>query len=408
MTRFDPERALVEIRREFGEHGGVTPSVERSSTFTVMESGIMPEIFAGLRGPEDCTGCYLYSRHFNPTVDVLARSLAAMEGTEWAIGTSSGISAIACTLLQLCHQGSHVVASRTVYGGTHALLAEALPQMGIATTFVDPTDTQAFAKAIRPETRAIYTEVVGNPTLNVADIPALGKLARQHGLKLVVDNTFTPLMVSPAKMGADVVVHSMTKFINGASDCIAGAICSTHDFIYELMDLHTGRVMLLGPTMDARTAFDIFQRLPHLPLRMREHGHRALALAERLEAIGAPVCYPGLPSHPGHARLRAMMNEGFGFGGMLTIDAGTCERADQLMNTLQNDEHFGLIAVSLGYFDTLMSCSGSTTSSEIAEDEQKLMRLSPGLLRISVGLTGRLEDRLDQVERAVRRVGLVD
>ncbi len=407
MAPFDPERALVDIRREFGEHGGVTPSVERSSTFTVMESGTMPEIFGGLRGPEDGSGCYLYSRHFNPTVDVLARSLAAMEGTEWAIGTASGIAAIACTLLQICHQGSHIVASHTVYGGTHALLEQTLPQMGITTTFVDPADTAAFAAAIRPETRLFYTEVMGNPTLNVADIPALAKLAHAHDIKLVVDNTFTPLIVSPAQLGADVVVHSMTKFINGASDCIAGAICSTHDFIYELMDLHTGRVMLLGPTMDARTAFDIFQRLPHLPLRIREHGHRALALAEHLEAIGAPVSYPGLHSHPGHERLRAMMNAGFGFGGLLTLDAGTSERADQLMNTLQNDEHFGLIAVSLGYFDTLMSCSGSSTSSEIDENEQKLMGLSPGLLRVSVGLTGRLEDRLDQVERAVRKVGLL-
>jgi len=406
MTRFDPEHALSSIRREFGEHGGVTPSIERSSTFTVLEPGTMPEIFAGLRGPEDGSGCYLYSRHFNPTVDVLARSLAAMEGTEWAIGTASGISAIACTLLQLCHQGTHVVASRTIYGGTHALLETTLPQMGVTTTFVDPTDTAAFAAAIRPETRVLYTEVVGNPILNVADIPALAAVAREHDVKLVVDNTFTPLIVSPAQLGADVVVHSMTKFINGASDIVAGAVCASHDFVYELMDLHSGRIMLLGPTMDPRTAFDVFQRLPHLPLRMREHGRRALAIAERLEAIGAPVSYPGLPSHPGHDTLRSMMNEGFGFGGLLTVDAGTRERADELMDLLQNAERFGLIAVSLGYFDTLMSCSGASTSSEISAEEQASMGLSPGLLRISVGLTGRLEDRLDEIERAVRKVGL--
>jgi methionine-gamma-lyase len=407
MAHFDPEKALVDIRREFGEHGGVTPSVERSSTFTVMESGTMPDIFAGLRGPDDGHGCYLYSRHFNPTVDVLARSLAAMEGTGWAIGTASGIAAIACSLLQICHQGSHIVASRTVYGGTHALLETTLPQMGVETTFVDITDLDAVKAAMRPDTRVIYTEVVGNPTLNVADIPALAGIAHGADAKLVVDNTFTPLIVSPAQLGADVVVHSMTKFINGASDCIAGAVCASHDFVYELMDLHSGRIMLLGPTMDARTAFDIYQRLPHLPLRMREHGRRAQALAERLEAIGAPVGYPGLPGHPGHETLRGMMNEGFGYGGLLTLDAGTREQADRLMNLLQNDERFGLIAVSLGYFDTLMSCSGSSTSSEIAPEEQAVMGLSPGLMRISMGLTGRLEDRLDQMERAVRKVGLV-
>ena len=359
--RFDPERALVEIKREFGEHGGVCPSIERSSTFTVLEPGTMPEIFGGLRGP-DKGGCFLYSRHFNPTVDVLARSLAAMEGTEYAVCTASGISAISCTLLQLCTHGDHIVASDTVYGGTHALLAETFPQMGIQTTLVDPTNVSAFEKAITPATKVLYTEVVGNPTLKVADIRALANLAHDRGIRLVVDNTFTPMVISPAQLGADVVVYSLTKFVNGASDMIAGAVCATKDFIFQLMDLHTGRVMLLGPTMDPRTAFDIYQRLPHLALRMREHSRRALAIAQRLESIGAPVVYPGLESHPQHALMRSMGNEGFGFGGLLTLDCGTVQRAEKTMSLLQNEEGFGYIAVSLGYFDTLISCSGSSTS----------------------------------------------
>ena len=130
------------------------------------------------------------------------------------------------------------------------------------------------------------------------------------------------------------------------------------------MDLHTGRAMLLGPTLDPRVAFDVIQRLPHLPLRMREHGRRALAAAQRLAKLGAPVAYPGLPEHPQHERFRSMMNPGYGFGGMLTIDCGTQKRAEALMDRLQNREKFGFMAVSLGYFDTLMSCSGSSTSSE--------------------------------------------
>ncbi len=407
MPHHDPVSALVQIRREFGEHGGVAPSIERSSTFTVLESGTMPEIFAGLKGP-DQGGCYLYSRHFNPTVDVLARSLAALEGTEWAIGTASGIAAIATTLLQLCHQGAHIVASHTIYGGTHALLAETLPQMGIQTTFVDPDDTEAFQAAIRPETRVLYTEVVANPTLRVSDIPALARVAREAKVKLVVDNTFTPVLVSPAALGADVVVHSLTKFINGASDVVAGAVCASRAFIEELMDLHTGRIMLLGPTMDPRTAYDVYQRLPHLPLRMQEHGRRALAIAVRLQELGAPVGYPGLPDHPGHGRLNGMLNDpDLGHGGVITLDCGTRERAEALMDHLQHQERFGYIAVSLGYFDTLMSCSGSSTSSEISAEEQQRMGLSPGLLRISVGITGRLEDRVEEITRAVRAVGLV-
>ncbi len=406
MAHHDPERALVRIRREFGEHGGVAPSIERSSTFTVLESGTMPEIFGGLKGPQE-GGCYLYSRHFNPTVDVMARSLAALEGTEWAIGTASGIAAIACTLLQLCHQGDHIVASHTIYGGTHALLEQTLPEMGVQTTFVDPDDTDAFAAAIRPETKVIYTEVVANPTLRVSDIPALAEVARQAEATLVVDNTFTPVLVSPAALGADVVVHSLTKFVNGASDIVAGAVCASRAFVEQLMDLHTGRIMLLGPTMDPRTAYDVYQRLPHLPLRMREHGQRALAIAQRLQELGAPVGYPGLPDHPGHERLRGMLNdESWGYGGVITLDCGTRERAEALMDDLQHQERFGYIAVSLGYFDTLMSCSGSSTSSEISAAEQQQMGLSPGLLRISVGLTGRLEDRLQEITRAVQRAGL--
>jgi methionine-gamma-lyase len=405
MPPFNPEQAICDVKREFGEHGGVCPSISRSATFTVMEPGIMPEIFEGLRGP-DKGGCFLYSRHFNPTVDILARYLAAMEGTEAALGTASGMSAISCALLQLCRSGDHIVSSRTVYGGTHALLAELLPEMGIETTFVDPTDLTAWENAVTSRTRVLYTETIGNPTLKIADIPALSRLARDRGLTLVVDNTFSPMILSPHKLGADIVVYSLTKFINGASDMIAGGICAGRDIVLKLMDLHTGRVMLLGPTMDPNAAFDVIQRIPHLAIRMREHGRRAMAVARLLEELGVDVRYPGLPSHPQHELMTSMMNDGYGYGGMVTLDCKTRKKAEELMAILQNRERFGLIAVSLGYFDTLMSCSGSSTSSEIPPEDQKSMGLSPGLLRFSVGYTGDLASRLDALERAVREVGL--
>jgi len=406
MQSHNPEQMLWAARREFGEHGGVTPSIARSSTFTVMDPRIMPEIFEGIRGPEK-GGCFLYSRHFNPTVDVLARYLAAMEGTEAAVCTASGMSAIACALLQICKDGDHIVSSDTIYGGTHALLGDLMPEMNIHCTFVDPTDPNAFQEAIRPETKILYTETFGNPTLKVADIPRLARIAKDSGLTLVVDNTFSPVIVSPAILGADVVVYSLTKFINGASDNIAGAICADKAFVYKLMDLHTGRVMLLGPTMDPRAAYDVIQRLPHLAIRMREHSRRALIMAKRLEQMGVAVVYPGLSSHPQYDLVNASLNEGYGSGGMLTIDCKTKERAEDLMDILQNREHFGLIAVSLGYWDTLMSCSSSSTSSEIPPEEQGRMGLSPGLLRLSVGYTGSLHARLEQLERAVTKVGLV-
>lgn len=406
MNPFNPEQALIETRREFGEHGGVTPSISRSATFTVMDPTIMPEIFGGIRGPEK-GGCFLYSRHFNPTVDVLARYLSAMEGTEFAVCTASGMSAISSTLLQLCRSGDHIVSSNTVYGGTHALLGELLPQLDITATFVDPTDPAAFEKAITPRTRVLYTETMGNPTLKIADIRALSQLAKRKQLCLVVDNTFTPMIVSPARLGADVVVYSMTKYINGASDLVAGAICTSKAMVHQLMDLHTGRVMLLGPTMDPRMAYDIIQRLPHLAIRMREHSRRALAVSRRLEALGVAVTYPGLESFAQHDLATALINRGYGYGGMLTIDCGSRDRADHLLDVLQNREDFGYIAVSLGYFDTLMSCSGSSTSSELNPEEQRKIGLSPGLIRLSLGYTGSLETRLEQLERAVRTVGLV-
>ena len=406
MQTFNPEQMMARERREFGEHGGVAPSISRSSTFTVMEPGTMPEIFQGVRGP-DRGGCFLYSRHFNPTVDVLSRYLAAMEGAEYAICTASGMSAISSTILQLCHSGDHVIASDTIYGGSHALFSELLPQMSIQTTFVDITDEAAVAGAFKENTRVVYTEAFGNPTLRVADIPSLAALAHRKGASLVVDNTFSPMIVSPAMLGADVVVYSMTKFINGASDLIAGAICASRDFILQLMDLHTGRVLLLGPTMDPRVAFDIIQRLPHLPIRMREHGRRAMAMAELLESMGAAITYPGLASFAQHQLASRLINAGYGFGGMLTLDCKDGEKANTLMDMLQNEENFGYMAVSLGYFDTLMSCSSATTSSEIPEAEQVRMGLSPGLLRISMGITGSLDDRLSQMKRAVKKAGLV-
>ena len=405
MQNFSPEQALWECVRELGEHDGVVPSLSRSATFSVREPQTMPKIFEGIRGPEK-GGCFLYSRHFNPTVQVLSRYLAAMEGTEFAACTASGMGAIACALSQICEDGGHIVSSDTIYGGSHALLGELFPKMGIQTTFVDPRDPKNFERAVRADTRVLYTETLGNPTLKVADIPALAKLARERNLTLVVDNTFTPMVVSPAMLGAHVVVHSLTKFINGASDLIAGAICASKAFVQRLMDLHAGRVMLLGPTIDPRVAFDVIQRLPHLAIRMREHSSRAMAIATRLEEMGAPVTYPGLRSHPQHGLITSMINASYGYGGMMTIDCETQDKAEELLSVLQNKERFGLIAVSLGYYDTLMSCSGSSTSSEIPPEDQCKMGLSPGLVRLAVGYTGSLSARTEQIERAVKAVGL--
>jgi methionine-gamma-lyase len=407
MTKFDPIESFASLRHEFGEHGGVNMSVEASTTFTVLEPTTMPEIFQGHLGP-DVGGCYLYGRHFNPTVYVLGRQIAAYEGADAGYCTASGLGAIAATILQLCDTGDHVVASRTVYGGTFAFLHDYLPaKAGVTTTFVDVSDHQAVERAFTPRTKVLYCETVSNPTLRVADIPRLADISRRHHASLVVDNTFAPLIVAPIPLGADVVVHSLTKFMNGASDHIAGAVCGSTGFIMKLMDLHTGSLMLLGPTMDPQVAFDISLRLPHLGLRMAEHSRRALEFSRRLQELALPVEYPGLESHPDHALLRQIANPEFGCGGIFTLDLGTRERAFGFMARLQNEHRFGLMAVSLGYSETLMSCSAASTSSELPDDELERAGIRPGLVRISIGYTGSLEQRWSQLRAVLEEMSLI-
>lgn len=406
MQDFDPVDNMVRQRREFGEHGGVNMSIEASTTFTVMQADKMPDIFQGRAGP-DQGGCYLYGRHFNPTVYALGHQLAAMEGAEAGYCTASGLGAISAVAMQLCTVGDHAVVSDTIYGGTFALFKEFLPKrMGLKVDFVDTSDLAQVEAACRRGTRMIYVESMANPTLEVADLPALAKIAHRYGAQLVVDNTFTPLMIAPIAHGADIVVHSLTKFINGASDIVAGAICGTTAFISSLMDLHDGALMLLGPTMDPHQASQISLRLPHLGLRMTEHSHRAALFASRLRKLGAKVGYPGLPDHPAHALLGQLGRPEFGYGGLLTIDMGTTEAAFSLLDQLQNTEHFGYMAVSLGYFDTLMSCSAASTSSEMSPDDLHAAGITPGLVRMSVGITGTPEQRWEQLERAYRKVSL--
>ncbi|WOL10058.1 methionine gamma-lyase-like [Canna indica] len=397
----DPAAALANARHEFGEHGGVNMSIEASATFTVMEPETMRRMFSGELGPD--RDFYVYSRHFNPTVLNLGRQIAALEGTEAAYCTASGMSAISSVLIQICGAGGHVVASRCLYGGTHALLSRFLPRAcGIRATFVDIDDLEAVrAAVVEGETKVLYVETMANPTLAVANVPRLSEVAREKGVMLVVDNTFTPMVVSPARLGADVVVHSVSKFISGGADIIAGAICGPASLVNSMMDLQHGALMLLGPTMNAKVAFEISERLPHLSLRMKEHCERALVYATRMRNLGLKVIYPGLDDHPHHGVLASIANPGYGFGGMLCLDMGTEERANKLMQHLQNTTQFGLMAVSLGYYETLMSCSGSSTSSEMSPEERSAAGISPGLIRMSVGYSGTLEQRWSQFEKAL-------
>ncbi len=364
----------------FGEYGGINPSISDSSTYTFLSAKKMFDTFEG-----NTEGCYLYSRHSSPSNLYLGEALAALEGTETANVTASGMGAITAVILQLCNANEHIVSSRTIYGGTYAFLKNFLKKFNIGTSFVDITDLEAVEKAITPKTKMIYCESVSNPLLEVADIKALSTLAKKHGLPLVVDNTFSPLSITPAKLGADIVIHSLTKFINGSSDCVAGVVCGSKEFCLALKDVNNGAGMLLGSTLDSLRAASILKNMRTLHIRVKKHSENAQYLAENFEKDGLRVVYPGLKSHKGHQKLKRFINHEFGFGGLLTMDVGSLEKANALMELMQ-ERKLGYLAVSLGFYKTLFSAPGTSTSSEIPLEEQKEMGLTDGLVRFSIGL----------------------
>ena len=385
----------------FGEFGGVNPSISDSSTYTFLNAKTMFDTFEG-----NTEGCYLYSRHSSPSNLYLGEAMAALEGTESANVTGSGMGAITAVILQLCGSGDHIVSSRTIYGGTYAFMKNFLRRFQIEVSFVDITDLDAVASAIRPETKMIYCESVSNPLLEVADIKGLSGIAKSKGFPLVVDNTFTPLSIAPARLGADIVIHSLTKFINGTSDTVAGAICASNEFCLGLKDVHDGAGMLLGSTLDSLRSASILKNMRTLHLRIKKHSENALYLAREFEKEGLRVVYPGLPSHPGHSLMKEQFVEQYGFGGILTVDMQTLERANALMEHMQH-ENLGYLAVSLGFYKTLFSAPGTSTSSEIPEEEQKTMGLTDGLVRFSIGLDNDIERTCERMKACMKNMGIL-
>jgi methionine-gamma-lyase len=398
--KFNPADNIQDLQY-FGEFGGVNPSISDSSTYTFLSAKTMFDTFEG-----NADGCYLYSRHSTPSNLFLGEALAVMEGTETANVSASGMGAITPVILQICNAGDHIVSSRTIYGGTYAFLKNFTPKLGIETSFVDITRLDIVEAAITKNTKILYCESVSNPLLEVADIKALSALAKKHDLKLVVDNTFSPLSISPAKLGADIVCHSLTKFINGSSDTVGGVVCGTQEFINDLRNVNDGASMLLGSTMDSLRAASVLKNMRTLHIRMKQHSKNAAFLAEKFEKDGVKTVYPGLVSHPSHKLFKTMMNKEYGFGGMLTIDAGSLEKANELMELMQH-KNLGYLAVSLGFYKTLFSAPGSSTSSEIPEDEQKEMGLTDGLIRFSIGLDNDIERTYEMMKVCMQEVGIV-
>lgn len=368
--------------------GPVEPPLVLSSAFS-FESGAVAE--AAFKGDDDA---YIYGRWQNPTVSELERTLAALEGGEAAIATASGMAAVSGAILALSSAGDHVVAPRALYGETARLLRERLPRFGVTTTFLSDPSVRAYEEAIGPRTKILYVETPQNPTLGVTDIAEIARLGHSRGLVTIVDNTFaTPACQKPLGLGADVVVHSMTKGLCGHGDAIGGAVVASRALRERIADTI---VKGFGGVLAPFNAFLISRGIRTLALRSERSCASALTIAgwlsERRDV--SRVHYPGLASHPGHALAARQMK---GFGAILSFElAGGREACRKLVDQVRVVTH----AVSLGDAKTLLTHPATTTASTMPEDDRRAVGITDSLVRLSVGIEG-VDDLLGDLDRAL-------
>ncbi|MGZ3588666.1 MAG: trans-sulfuration enzyme family protein [Candidatus Limnocylindrales bacterium] len=346
--------------------------IYQAVTFSAEDSGELGDILQGRRSG------YAYSRLGHPTGAALASALAELEGGEAGLAFDSGMGAIHGTLTALLAAGDHVVATRAVYGSTHALLDTVLARFGVTTAFVDATDPETVEAAITPRTRVLYLETISNPTLVIADLADLAARAHRRGLHMVIDNTFaSPYLCRPLELGADLVVESCTKWIGGHSDVLAGAVSGRRALVERIA---AGQIDV-GGTVAPFNAFLALRGLTTLAVRMDRHSQSALALARFLEAAPEPraVFYPGLPSHPQAAVAQRELRAG---GGMLALDLGGREAAAAFIDALTIPQR----TASLGSIFTMAVHPPSTTHRQLDSAQLAEAGIAEGLVRISVGL----------------------
>lgn len=373
----------------------VTP-IYQTSTFVFKDVDQGARRFAGEEAG------YIYTRLGNPTLTELEAKMAALEGGEAALGAASGMAAISTALLTLLKQGDHIVAGDTLYGCTHGFIHEMLPQYGIEVTMVDTSHLENIEKAMKSNTKVVYVETPVNPTMTLVDLKGAAKIAHKHGARLIVDNTFmSPYLQRPIELGADVVVHSATKYIGGHGDVVAGIIISSKELI-DLMRIPYQKD--LGGILSPFDAWLLLRGLKTLGIRMDRHCENAQKVAEYLEKhpLIDAVHYPGLPSHPQHELAKKQMD---GFGGMMSFELkGGLEAGKVLMNSVK----MITLAVSLGCVDSLIQHPASMTHSPVPREERLKAGITDGQVRLSVGIEdiediiADLEQALKEVERAVR------
>lgn len=365
--------------------------IHRSTVWSIGTDGIGDEVegaYPDLRYPR-------YSNTDDP-LD-LGAQLADLEGAERGLVTASGMAAISAAILATVGGGGHLLAGKGLYGGSHKLISQWLPRYGVEHDLIDAGRPDGWASKLRPETRAVYVETIGNPRMNVSDLKAVAEFAREHDLVAIVDNTFaSPLMLRPVELGFDLVVHSATKVLNGHSDVLAGAMAGRAD----LVDACDQELRLLGGTADPQAVYLLRRGLRTLGVRMPAQNRNALELARRLErhAAVASVRYPGLPSHPEHARARDLFDpQGVGYGFMLAVDLeGGWPAARKFLDSLRLVLH----APSLGGLESLAVSPAKSSHAALPPDERRALGIGDGLVRLSIGIEG-VEDLWTDLERAL-------
>ena len=337
----------------------------------------------------------IYSRFTNPTVRTFEQRLAALEGAECCVATASGMSAITATIIGLLKAGDHIVSSRSIFGTTTVLFNNFIGKLGIETSFVELSDLSAWEQAIRPETRLLFLETPSNPLTEIVDIKALAEIAHKHGCLLAVDNCFcTPALQQPIALGADIVIHSATKYIDGQGRCVGGAVCGTEDVVGDGV---YGFLRTAGPTMSTFNAWVFLKGLETLKLRMQAHCANAHELAQWLEQQPEVkrVYYPGLESHPQHELAKTQQQ---GFGGLLSFELhGGKEEGWRLIDATKMLS----ITANLGDAKTTITHPATTTHGRLTPEQRAEAGISDGLIRVAVGLED-IEDIKTDLARGMR------
>jgi len=384
-----PETKAIRIqtpRTEQKEHA--TP-LFLTSSFVYDSAEEMAAAFA-----DDSLEVNIYSRFSNPTVDEFINKMAALEGAEDGVATGTGMAAIFATFMTFLGKGDHIISASAVFGSTHTILTKYLPKWGIDSSYFDMNDPSAIEKVIRPNTKMLYLETPSNPGLDIIDLAAVAAICKKHKILFVVDNCFaTPAVQQPIQFGADLVLHSATKFIDGQGRVLGGVIVGPKDLVNQLYLF----IRNTGPSLSPFNAWVLSKSLETLFIRMEKHAANALAMATHFQNHPSlsQVKYPFLPSHPQHEIAKKQMSNG---GGILTFEVkGGIESGRKFLNALK------LISMTnnLGDSRTIAAHPASTTHSKLSEDERQSVGITPGLIRISAGLE-HVEDLILDIEQALR------